>query len=158
MKKWTRGYTLTEMVITIGLIATFLGFITVSLASYQRSASLFSVSESLISDFRLQQMKALVGDTENRTSPDDYGIYFGTDSYTLFHGSSYNPADPGNTVIALDPQFQFTPSGRTVIFLRSTGEVSGYTAAQSSVTLQDGSSGTEKTLTFNRLGVPVSFE
>ena len=158
MNKWIRGYTLTELVIVIGLISIFLGFITVNLVSYQRNASFFSVSESLISDIRMQQMKAMVGDTEARSAADDYGIYFGTNSYTLFHGNSYNASDPANTVITLDAQYQFTLSGRTFVFLRSTGEVRGYQVAQNSVTLRETLSGTQKTLVFNRLGVPKSFE
>lgn len=150
------GFTLIEMVITMGLLTTFLGFISLSLVSNQRRTSLSSASETVLSDFRLQQMKAMGGATDGAATPSDYGIYFGNDSYTLFRGSSYSSSDPDNFTITLDPQFQFSPVGRTVVFSRFTGVISGYISSQNSISIQDSQSGTQKTILFNQYGVPTS--
>lgn len=151
------GFTFIELAITLGILTLLLGLATVNVASFKQTTTQSTVTQQLLADFRSQQFKAMVGDTEGRSSTDSYGIYFGTNSYTLFHGTTYNAADSANYTVTLDPQFQFSPSGTTVIFSHPTGNVSSYNPSQNSIVFQDTSTNTQKTLIFNQYGVPVSF-
>ena len=158
MKRAQNGFSLIEMVVTIGLLSSFLGFITISLLNSQRATNMSVSVETLLSDFRSQQIKAMVGDTEGQSSSNSYGIYFNGSSYVLFRGSSYNASEPSNFTVTLDPQFQFSPSGRTVVFTRVTGTVSGYSSSQNTVTLSDTSNGASQTMTFNQYGIPTNVQ
>ena len=84
MKRAQNGFSLIEMVVTIGLLSSFLGFITISLLNSQRATNMSVSVETLLSDFRSQQIKAMVGDTEGQSSSNSYGLYFNGSSYVLF--------------------------------------------------------------------------
>lgn len=154
-KSFQNGFTFPEIVIVMGIIAILLGFATINLVQAQKSTALNSATDVLVADVRSQQLKAMVGDTEGRGSPDSYGIHFNTSSYTLFHGTTYNANDPSNFTITLDTSLSFTldnfPSGN-IIFQRITGEISGFSQTNSSITLQT-TSGQNKIITINQYGV-----
>jgi len=145
-----KGFTFPELIVTIAILVTLLGFITVNLVNSQHRASLTGTVDTFISDMKNQQLKAMVGATEGRTNPDSYGIYFQTNSYTLFHGTTYSSSDPANFVITLDPLIQFTSFPNTIVFFQRSGE----TGTVNTITVQDtGSSTNQKTITINRYGV-----
>jgi type II secretory pathway pseudopilin PulG len=154
-KMRSAGFSLVEMVVVIGIIMTFLGLITVNLASQQRRVNLSTAVETFLTDLRFQQLKAMVGDKETGMTATDYGIYLSSSSYTLFRGSSYVAADPDNLEIPLGQGLQFANSGKTIIFSRFTGEISGYNPVQNTIVLEDGNNNLTRTITFNAYGVPI---
>lgn len=154
--QFSSGFTLPEMVISIFVLLTLVSLITINLSYTQRRATINTAATQLVTDLKEQQIKAMSGDTEGRSSADNYGIYFQTANYVLFHGSSYNASDSANTVISLDSSQQFQNSGKTVLFNRVTGEVAGYNASSDTITLEDIPSGDEKVIEYNRYGVVTS--
>ncbi len=138
-----------------------LGFIIINLANIQHSSSLTATIATIISDIRSQQTKAMIGATEGRTAADSYGIYFSTNSYTLFHGLSYRATDSANLVVPLDSNIQITNitlPNQDVIFLQQSGELSGYIPGSSSVTVSDNQAKIQKVIIFNRYGAIVSVQ
>ena len=150
------GYTFVELAVILGVLIVLFSIVTINLLGAKQSTSLSTTMDALASDIRSQQLKAVVGDTEGRGATSNYGVYFGTTSYTLFHGNAYSPADTSNFVVNLGDQIQFSNvmfPASTIIFTKGTGEISGFGAASSSATIKNTSSVTQKTIILNTLGV-----
>ena len=153
-----RGITLIEVIIVVGVLLTLVGMASVSFLPLRSRSFLDTAVTTLVSDLRSQQIKALAGDTEGRSVNDNYGIYFGTNSYTLFHGTSFNPDDPSNFMITLEDNISVNstlPSSR-VIFSIKSGEVLSFSETQNSITLEDTVADNSKTININRYGVVTS--
>ncbi len=150
------GFTLPELIITFAIAGTLLGLVTINLFGSKNKASLATSITTLITDIDQQRLKAFVGDTEGRTSPDDYGIYFDQNNYVLFHGLNYNPADSTNFAISLGDNIQFTnnlfPQSR-VVFNKGSGNVANFTTGANSVTVRNTITGEQKTIVINKFGV-----
>jgi prepilin-type N-terminal cleavage/methylation domain-containing protein len=146
------GFSLLEMIIVMTLMLSLLGFITINLVKSQRSVTINTTIDTLIGDMRSQQIKAMTGETEARTNADVYGVYFTSSNYVLFHGLSYNASDTDNLTIPLDTEFTFNNPGKTIIFSRITGNVSGYSALQNTITISDSTNNQQKILRYNGYG------
>lgn len=150
------GSTLIELMMVLGIAALLFGFIGFSLFRAQHSSSLNATALKLTADFKSQQIKAMTGDTEGRAVADNYGIYFESNRYILFHGSSYTIDDPTNFVIPLDQSLEFTgttlPSS-TIIFSKGSGEMVGFVEGSNTLTLENTQTSQQKTFIFNKYGV-----
>lgn len=148
-----QGITLVELIVVMAIFTTLIGLTTINLLGAKQQASLSTSVDTLITDIKEQQVKAMVGDTEGRGNTDKYGIHFETNTYTLFHGT-YTPGDSSNSVISLGDSIQFStvsfPSSQ-LIFSKGSGEVSG--SGSNTIVVQDISNGSTKTITINRYGV-----
>ena len=154
-----KGFTLIELIIVMVLFITIAAFVTTNLMEAQHHASISTTLTTLVADIKNQQSQAMTGENSQGSSPNYYGIHFSTNSYTLFSGSSYNPSDPNNQSIYLEPDFQFsniTFTSGNLIFIPTNGEVSGYSNLANSITLQDTTGGQQKVLQVNYLGVITS--
>lgn len=155
MKKriFSGGYTLPELLITMGIFAILVSLVTINLTYSQQNQTNDTTITTLISDIKEQQLKAMVGDTEGRATPDVYGIYFEANRYTLFHGNTYSASDPTNFVINLNPTLQFIPINKTLLFLKLSGQVSGYSSGANTITLKNTTTNDQKTIRFNQFGI-----
>ena len=61
-----QSFTLVEVVIVMGILFILFAFSAVSLIGVQQQTSLSTSLNTLVSDLKSQQLKALVGDTEGR--------------------------------------------------------------------------------------------
>jgi type II secretory pathway pseudopilin PulG len=150
-----KGFTLIEALIVMSIFIILAGLTTINLLNAKHQSSLSTSIDTFISDIKQQQLKAMIGDTEGRTTSDNYGIYFGATSYTLFHGT-YSTSEPTNFSIPLGDNIQFTNvkfPGSEIIFLRGSGEINSYDSNSSTITLKDILNNSEKTITLNRYGV-----
>ncbi len=145
-----KGFTLVELGVVIGILATLLGIATISLSGAQQKASINTTVQTIISDMKQQQIKAMIGDTEGRSTTDSYGIHFESNQYILFH-KEYLMGDSTNFAIDLAQNFQFESPGTNVIFQKISGEISADSI--SSITLLDTTNGNKKTITINKYGV-----
>ncbi|MCL4384258.1 type II secretion system GspH family protein [Patescibacteria group bacterium] len=145
-----RGFTLIEVIITMGIFVVLLSLGTVSLINAQHIASLDTVTNTLITDLKQQQLKAMVGDTEGRFSRSSYGIHFDTGDYVLFHGT-YNSSDPTNFTVPLVGSLSFASAGE-VSFSQGSGQVTGLSV----ITLSDSTNGRQKVINLNSYGVVTS--
>ncbi len=155
------GFTFPELIVVIGIFAILFGLTTANLPSFQRLASVSSTVDTLVSDIKSQQIKAMVGATEGRVAADNYGIRFEQNKYIFFHGTSYNSNDSSNFTVNLDQNMQFqniTFPNAVVIFSQGLGEVVGYASGSSSLTIKNTAGSEQKTITVNRYGVIVSVQ
>ncbi len=148
MKK--NGFTLIEILVVIAIFAIISGFATVNLLRLQTKTSVNTIAKTLVSDIKSQQIKAMMG-TDNSAE----GIHFSSNSYTLFAGSSYNPADANNFTVTLDQNLIFSQDtfpGQNIIFSKVSGEVSGFANGQNSIVIVHSVSSQSASISINRLG------
>ena len=153
------GFTLPEVTIVTGIFLMLFGFIILNVINSQHHTSVSGDLQILIADMKSQQIKAMVGATEGRATSDVYGIHFGSTNYTLFHGTTYSATDSANFVVSLDQNLQFynvTFPNANIVFSQGSGEVQGFTNGQNTITIEDSSGSTQKTITVNRFGVITS--
>ncbi|MBI2028156.1 MAG: type II secretion system protein [Candidatus Levybacteria bacterium] len=143
-----RGFTLVELGIVIGMLATLIGFATISLLNVQQKASINTTVQVIIADLKAQQAKAMIGDTEGRPTPSPYGVHLDNDQYVLFYGSTYSSTETTNFVVKLSENLEFTTPSTDIIFSQTTGEIS----SPVSITIRNTSS-EEKTIQLNKYGV-----
>lgn len=148
------GFTLVEIIIVGFVFIILFTLASLTLLNVKHKINLASTVNTLINDLKSQQLKAMMADTEGRQERDTYGIYFGTDSYTHFHGT-YSAADPANLVVPLGEQIQFSSisfPGRELNFAIGSGEIIGVVSANT-IVIQNVLSGEQKTMTINKYGV-----
>jgi len=97
-----RGFTLIEVMLVMAIFSLLMGFVTINLLRPQNKASVDSLSTQLIADIKQQQLKAMVGDSEGQATSQQFGVYFESDGYTLFRGSSYSASEASNFEVTLE--------------------------------------------------------
>ncbi|MFA5933462.1 MAG: type II secretion system protein [Microgenomates group bacterium] len=153
MKK-SFGFTLVEILLVMGLFAILASFITINLIRPQTKASVEASINTLAADLKEAQLKSMIGDSEGQTTAQSYGIFFTSNSYTIFRGTTYNSGDTSNFIINLDTSENLvdTFSGHLVVFERRSGEVVSFVNGSNTITISD-NGGNSKTITVNNLGV-----
>ena len=149
------GFTIPELLVVMGILAILFGLTTPNLLHFQQRAVVNTTSDILVNDLKSQQNKAMVGDTEGRGTSDNYGIYFESDKYTLFHGTVYDSMDTDNFVINLDPSISFTNitvPNSSIIFSKGSGEVEGYMSGSDTIDITDTTNGDNVTIRINTYG------
>ncbi|MBI2405010.1 prepilin-type N-terminal cleavage/methylation domain-containing protein [Candidatus Gottesmanbacteria bacterium] len=150
------GFTTPELIVVVGIIAVLAGLATVNLLGVARKPTLTATVDTLTSDLRQQQTKAMVGE---RLS--SHGVYFGSGQYVLFAGSSYNPGEVSNAAVALEQYVGFSQvslPNASVVFASGSGEVTNFDPNQHAVTIAHEQSGEQKTIEVNRLGVVTAVQ
>jgi len=156
--KFNSGFTLVELLVIMGISAILFLLISMNFSDARTGTSLTTTGDTLLSDLKSQQTKAMVGDTEGRGIPDTYGVYIKPTSYVLFHGESYVPASTDNFEIkAADGVTLSTtfPSG-TIIFATNSGDLVNFNAAQNQIIVKDAYTTRQKVIQFNKLGTVVA--
>lgn len=139
-----------EMLVVIGILLTLIALTTLSLLSVQNKTNLNTLVNGFITDLKEQQTRAMVGDAGVGSSPDNYGIHFSGNMYTLFQGT-YSAGASSNFIPALPSAVQVATSfpGGDLIFTKGSGEAN----AAGTVTFTNTANNTQKTVTVNRYGV-----
>ena len=153
------GFTLTELMVVVGLIILFISIGTVQLSNIQQKTYIGTTTSTVMSDIKLQQLKAMVGDTEGSGTISDYGIYFEQTKYTLFRGSIYSANNTSNYVINLETTLQFSdvlfPQSQ-IIFSKGTGSIRNFTNGSNTITLLNTVNNESRTISINELGSIIS--
>jgi prepilin-type N-terminal cleavage/methylation domain-containing protein len=146
----TKGFTLIEMIVVIGIGLVILTTTTVLLLGGQRRVVKISAEEQILSDIRSAQIKAMTGNGSQ-------GVYFGSSAYTLYKGSFYNANDGSNFVVNLGDSVQLTTtfSGSNIVFLAVSGEINDYVNGSDSISITDATDNTQRVIHFNKYGVPI---
>ena len=143
-----RGFTLVELLVSIGILAVIFAMSSIVLSRVLPSTSQSTTFDTLISDLRTQQSQAMSTDAF-------YGIYFGSNSYTLFSGAAYNPSSPSNFVVTLDPTVNFTNitlPGNVLVFSPGSGDVNGYLSGSDSVNITNSQTNQVTVVKINQYG------
>lgn len=151
---WDGGYSLVEITLVGSIIVVLVGLVTLNLFKFQHTSQLSSTVNSFIADYKEQQLKAMYGDTSGTGALSNYGIFFGTTSYTEFQ----NTYGTSNFAVNLPNGIQFSttfPSSQ-ILFLKGSGMVSGFTSGKNTITLKDTVDGSQHIITVNQYGVVTS--
>ena len=151
------GFTLVELLIVMGLAAVLFMLSSVNLTNLIPKSSITGAQEVIIADLKHQQLKAMIGETEGRSIPDRYGIYFQNSTYTLFHGNAYSSSDLANADQNLGSAITISTTfpNQSVIFEKGSGEIVGFANGSDTITITH-VTGESKTIQLNSLGVVIS--
>jgi type II secretory pathway pseudopilin PulG len=153
-----RGITsLAEIMLVVGIMTILFTIGIFSLTKAQQHTSLSSVVDTFLSDFKEQQIKAMVGSTEGGAGSDNYGIHFDTVSYTLFKGT-YSASNSANFVTKLPPTIQVSAwldsiGEQEIIFLKGDGHIKDYNlVSNAQVAFKDNSANIQKNIFMSKMG------
>ena len=85
--KASRGFSLIEFMVVVGLIALIGSFSLTSLSTFRRQSDLDSDAGGVLAALRLARSRTI--SSENA---ENYGVYFASATYTVFPGRSFDPA------------------------------------------------------------------
>lgn len=159
MRALNAGFTLIEVIVVLGVLATLMAFASVNVLQLQRHTHIQTTVSTLVADLYEQRQRSMTGDTQGRSTTDSYGIYFQTNSYILFHGTSYSVASPDNVTIPIVNPIEMsstTFAGSTILFTKGSGEISGYSASNNTLTLTNTSNSENVVITLNKYGTITS--
>jgi len=152
----TKGFTLIEISIVMAITVVLLTLTTISLISFQQNTFVDTTVEQLISDIKYQQISAMNGAAEGENTAQKFGVHFDTNSYTLFHGDSFDISEPTNFTLSLESAMSFADVAfpqDEIIFEKGSGEINGFVDGQNTIILQDSGNNNQVTITINKLGV-----
>lgn len=155
-KKHQSGITLIEIIIVMGIFAILFGFTTINLLGANQKTSTTALINTLISDIRHLQIRAMAGEINSLGNSTSLGIRFETDKYILFQGNTYVSTNSSNYAISLDENLVFSPISlpqQQVIFASGSGEIINYSSTSHSVTITNTVTNAQKTIQFNKYGV-----
>ncbi|MEK7496618.1 MAG: hypothetical protein AAB657_01800, partial [Patescibacteria group bacterium] len=121
----------------------------------KQKTSLSTAVQSLITDIKEQQLKAMSGETTQ-------GVYFDGDKrkYTVFKGTTYEASNTTNFTVPLGDQIiasEINFSGSQLIFAPGSGEISNFLPGNKIVLLNTVSN-EQKTIFFNKYGTIINIE
>lgn len=150
-QNFSSGFTLIEISLIFAIIFIISSFAIFNLYGFQKTTDVNSATDVLSSDLSSQRNRALSGGG----SGESYGVYFMSDKYILFKGDSYVSTESSNFEVKLGGNVRFSNSlfpGNTVLFLRKSGEISGYVQGNDSINIQNANGSNSKTLRINKYG------
>ena len=153
------AFSFVEILMVIGIGLILLSFSSFSIIRARNAVSSDTTIDSLMNDIKLQQLQSMSGYDLSSVQTNNYGIYFETNRYTLFHTPTYQSNASTNFVINLDNGNTFStinlPSSQ-IIFASSSGEITNYDLIKNSLIITNTNTNESKTLIFNRYGVLTS--
>ena len=156
-----RGFTLPELLLTLGILTILFSIIAISLSYVDQRTASGTKASVITTDIKGQQIKAMTGEAGASGTLSDQGIYFEQNRYVLFRGDTYNASNTTNFSIDLADNLEFSdislPGGQ-MLFAATTGEVSNYDSILHTVTLRNTTNGETKTITINSIGSIVSVD
>lgn len=156
--KLARGFTLTELLLVIGLVAIILSFSIVNILPLRDRASINTLTSTVIADIRQQQLQAMIGDTEGNGVRTPHSIYFTGNTYTSYPGTTYSAQNQYNFTITLDESVEFVNTflNNTLTFASGSGAFANYTGSNNTLILRVKQTGQQRVITLNQYGVVIS--
>ena len=144
-----KGFTLLEIVLVVGILTILLSIAFVSIGNIRVISTTNNTSSVIVSDLKNQQVRAMVGDTEGRGIPDNYGIKILPTQYVLFHGVSYDASDTTNYAVPVSTGFTLssTFTNGVILFASESGELVNFVANHDTITLTNTTSNQQKLFT-----------
>lgn len=151
----SKGFTFVEIVIVMGIMTILMMIASFNFFPIQQKTSLSLTIQSLITDMKQQQLKAMSGESTQ-------GIYFDPDqkNYVIFKGTTYESSNTSNFNIPLGAQIIVSSidfSGRQLLFAPVSGEISNF-AAGNKITMKNTTSNEERSIFFNKYGTVISVQ
>lgn len=165
MEKFTalseNGFSLIEIVVVIAILAIILSFSVPNLFSPLSIEKVNSMANDITANLKDAQTKAMNSETLGTGANSEFGVHFTTNSYTVFIGTVFNPADTNSFSVATPTGLSIIPnlpcpSGpnncNNIVFSKLAGEVQNFDQIKNSLCLTD-SLNNRILLTTNFLGV-----
>lgn len=155
-----KGFTIIEVAIVVGALSILFALVSVNLLSVRGKTDLNTTYNTVVSDLRTQQIRAMVGEVDAQSSQ-NYGVFFEGSSYILFAGDSFDSNNPTNIEVELPENLEFVANAlpnSEAVFVKGSGELSTYSSPQNSFKLKSTLNGEERTFFLNRLGVVLENE
>lgn len=149
-----QGFGLLEIIVSVTITSILFALVVINLLGVKQKVSLTTTVDTLITDLRNQQLKTMVGDTGGNSTVENFGIYFDTDRYTLFHGN-FVSGNPSNFTTTLGDNIVFgniSFPAMQVVFASGSGEIVGATG-NNTIIIQNTQTQEQKTVTVNKYGV-----
>lgn len=150
------GFTVLELMLTLSILGVLFALTVVNLTNIIPKANTRAAAEVLVADLREQQMKAMSGYEAVGGGASDYGIFFETDKYTLFTGSSYVEGHQENYIVPLQASLEFDTTNlplSRIVFQKGSGDIASYSATYHSIRIRNVVTTELRTITYNKLGV-----
>lgn len=153
-----KGFTLVELLIVMGIIATLIGLSTISLLRTQHNATVSSAVDQLVADMRSQQTKAMMGTKDSTGNANNYGVHIASHSYILFQGLT-DPSDSTDFAVTLQGiTFTTNLPSNIIVFAKSSGKFSNYVSGTYTITAANSFGTEQKIITVNRYGVVTNIQ
>lgn len=111
------GFTILEILIVLGIVSILISLSASPGLDFYRSQQIESKSREIVQNLRRSQMKAMSSESDS-----SFGIYFTTNSYTLFKGDNYALRQSGFDEVFEIPSI-ITLSGLSeIVFSKLEGE------------------------------------
>lgn len=148
-----RGFTITELVVVMGILALLISISSISVFSTISSSRQNAVREKMVSDIKSQQAKAQAGVKNGTSVVTNWGVKIEDSKYTLFAGSSYSPGAAGNVVVEADSGITFntdSPNSQ-ILFEMPSGEIAGLTTGTYKINIV-GNGSSSSSISLNKYG------
>ncbi len=154
------GFTLIEILLVLGILGLLFGIGLLSIGNIQVVTQNNASSSVIISDLKTQQIKAMVGDTEGRGVPDNYGIKILSDRYILFHGMTYSATDTANFSIPIASGYTLASTfpSTTILFASNSGELVNFSQGQDTITVTHTASSKQQIIRLNKYGTITNLQ
>lgn len=151
------GFTLIELIVVLGMLATLTGLSYLTLFGRIQQTDVASVMVSLVADLRSQQTSAMSGEQTNGST--SYGVHLDANQYVTFSGSTYSANDPGNAAFPVSgAHLSTTFTGGDIVFSPGSGEITGFVSNGNAITVTSNEGGSSRTIRLNRYGVVANEE
>jgi len=154
-----QGYTFIEASLVMAVLAILMTLSTVSLLGVQEQSFVHKSFELLLSDMKQQQAYAMSGRQNNAGVQSASGVYFGTDSYTLFDGDTYLADAPENFTTTLENGLEFgSIAGKSIVFAKGSGEIVNYSESLETIDITRSDKTNPAIIQINELGVITNIQ
>jgi len=157
--KGQKGFTILEVILAMSVLVILLGIATINLMGAANKTYQTTTAETLYTDLKSQQIKAMNGDTGGSGTTGAYGVYFHPTEYILFRGATYSASNPTNFAVKIPDDVNFTnilfPNSQ-IIFASGSGEFANFVSGHNSAIINNIEGLGQKTVTLNRFGVVTS--
>ncbi len=141
----------------MGVFAILFAISSPQIFSIKERINITTTLNTLLSDFRQQQLKSMSGSSESQGSiPDMHGVYIESNGYVLFTGSTFNQNSNFNRRVEISAPLEFQsihlPFSQ-IVFASRSGEIVNYDANNNSFSIANTVTNQIYSVEFNSLGV-----
>lgn len=120
------GFTIVEITLAITISILLVGLFSNYYNNARIRGDLSAQAASIVYYLRLANSSAMSG-----LNDENHAVHFENNSYTIFEGDSFNPADPANYEVSLPDSITISDinlngSGQDVVFSKSNGETTNF--------------------------------
>ncbi len=150
------GYSLVELIVSIGILAVFFTLGTVVISSWLLQDRLDISIQRIVSLVHEVQAQSWANYSLDGIQGAVHGVHFTDDGLILFSGQTFVEGASANQFFALPEGVEISQVGfvdQELLFTPLTGTVSAYSQSNSDVTVRDKRTADEKRIMFNEYGV-----